>query len=126
MSLDTLKNNAIVAKAINDFSAGFADIKYNVTLASGVAQQVTVPNDLGLGIQGKKNALVLALIKIKVGDTVWVARNTTATLPTGTISLCDEELLAPINCRTVYGNDTLSFITSDTTAVLWVGFYSPK
>ncbi len=126
MSLDTLTNNAIIAKAQDDFSAIFADIKYNVTLASGVAQQITVPNDLGLGIQGKKNALVLALIKIVVGKTVWVARNTTATLPSGTISLCDEELISPVMCRAVYGNDTLSFITSETNAALWVGFYSPK
>lgn len=126
MSLDTLTNNAIIAKAKDDFSALFADIKYNVSLASGVAQQITVPNDLGLGIQGKKNALVLALIKIVVGKTVWVARNTTATLPSGTISLCDEELVSPVMCRAVYGNDTLSFITSEANTVLWVGFYSPK
>lgn len=126
MSLDTLTNNAIIAKAQDDFSATFADIKYSVSLAASTAQQITVPNELGLGIQGKKNALVLAVIKIVVGKTVWVARNATAALPSGTIALCDEELVAPVMCRAVYGNDTLSFISPDANTVLWVGFYSPK
>ena len=126
MSLDTLVNNAVIAKATNDFSSGFADIKYNVTLSVGDPQQVTVPNEIGLAIQWKKNALVLALIKIVAGKRVWVARNKTAALPTGTIALCDEELVAPVMCRAVYGNDTLSFITPETTADLWIGFYSPK
>jgi hypothetical protein len=91
----------------------FSDTNFKVTLASGVAQSITVPSD---------SSTYIALFSVGTGTNVWVARNTTATIPTGTIGATLSILNPP--ARTVYAGDTLSFVTDSTTADFGVSLYA--
>jgi len=90
--------------ALNTFSG---------VLAASTAQSVTVP----LGA-----SLYLAIFAYSTGGEVWVANNTTAAIPTGSIGLTSSQL-NPV-ARQVKPGDVLSFITPDTACNLNVSFYA--
>jgi hypothetical protein len=125
MSIKVLNQNSN-SRCFNDFTAEFADVKYNVKLASGVAQSVTAPYDVGLALQPNGKNAYDVLIKTSPTACVWVAKNTTAVVSGASFAACDEELIAGVTCRFVYAGDTLSFITEDTNAFVWVGFYAAR
>ena len=97
----------------NSFGLPFSEYMYNTTLASGVAQTLTVPSDYPKWI---------VVFGYEVGATVWVAHNATAAIPSVAFAKIVSEV-APV-ARSVKAGDTLSFITPDTNAQVGVIFYA--
>lgn len=95
------------------FGMDFSNSNFATTLAAGVAQSVTVPDDA---------QVYQAIIANETGTTVFCARNTTATLPSGSFAATSSQMLP--QSRRVYAGDTLSFITNDTSAYVSVSFYA--
>lgn len=97
----------------NGFGLKFSTDKFDVTLAMGTPQQITIPGNFERW---------LAIFNFNPGASVWVARNTVAVVPGGTIGSTNSDL-NPAG-REVFAGDTISFITSDTTAFAWVALYA--
>lgn len=95
------------------FSLPFTDTKKSVALATGVEQHFTVPSDVGR-----------VAIVTQPGTTVWVAHNSTAALPTGSIADTTSELNPGVREIKVNAGDTLSLITSDTSAEVGIQMYA--
>jgi hypothetical protein len=96
----------------NAFAPKFVLSKFNVTLASGAPQSLTVPSS---------NANWIALFAFEPSTKVWVANNATAAAPSGSFAAATSELNPA--ARSVKAGDVLSFVTDNTTAEVWVGFY---
>ena len=96
------------------YGTRFSDVGAAVTLAQGVAQTlITVPSD---------QQVWEAHFNFQAGSSVWVARNSTATFPTGTpASTVSEQNPGP---RTVYAGDTISVITRDLSADVGVMLFA--
>jgi hypothetical protein len=99
----------------NGFGLKMSDVIYSTTLASGVAQSLTIP------ISSIDSPRYLAIFTCEPGGVFAWARNNTAVLPGGSFALTTSEG-NPI-AREVKAGDVLSFITSDTTLMLWVSLY---
>ena len=97
----------------NGFGLQFSDSNFNTILATGVAQTVTAPTD---------NEYYLAIFAFEPGARVWVAKNTTAAVPSSSVAATNS-ILNPV-ARLVSSGDTLSFITNDTTVEIGVSFYA--
>jgi hypothetical protein len=96
----------------NGFGLMFADDKYSTTLASGVAQTLTIPSNASKW---------LAIFSYEPGGEVWVANNATAALPGGTMAAATSEMNP--TARQVKAGDILSFITPDTTLYIGITLY---
>lgn len=96
----------------NTFGLVPAANKYNTTLAATVAQTFTVPAKI-------PNAV--AIFFIEPGATVWVAHNTTATLPGGSVASTVSEGNPTV--WKVSGGDTISMISNNTTAEVGIKYY---
>lgn len=101
------------AQGYNAYAPQFADDKWQVTLQGGTAQSITIPSNF-------QNWIVA--FNYQGGTNVWVARNTTATLPTNTVAKSASELNP--GQRAVQAGDTISFITNNTTADFCVILYA--
>jgi hypothetical protein len=97
----------------NGFGLAFSDTNYNTTLAAGVAQSLTIPSD---------SAYYLVVFAFEPGATIWVADNQTAVVPGVSFAATFSDLNPA--ARLVKAGDVLSFITSDTTAVIGVSLYA--
>lgn len=97
----------------NTFGLIPSTIKYNTTLAAGVAQTFTTPSD---------QASYLAIFSMEPGASVWCALNTTAALPGGSVAATSSEL-NPTSWQ-VSSGDTISVISPNTTAEIGVKFYA--
>lgn len=97
------------------YGVPFADLEFSFTglLAANVAQSLTVP------VGADK---YLAIFAYSTGGEVFVANNTTAVIPSGSISNSVSDL-NPV-ARYVKAGDVLSFITPDTACRIKVGFYA--
>lgn len=96
----------------NSYILTNSDTKMQAILAANTAQSVTVPTDY---------LLYRAVFSFN-GAPVWVAINDTAAIPTGTFASTTSEL-SPVALE-VGAGDTISFITSQTTAEIGVKFYA--
>lgn len=96
----------------------FSDTKFSTTLTSGGgAQDVTVPNDSGMGGSVGASNFFLVTLKPQPGTTVRVSNEGTATLPGGAFASSNSETIPPNGMiMRVKGGSTLSFITPDTSA----------
>jgi hypothetical protein len=97
----------------NGFGLMFAGDNYATTLATGVEQTLTVPDNYNNW---------LAVFSFEPGSTVYISRNATATVPGGSFALTTSQLIP--TARQVQGGDVLHFITNDTTAAVGVSFYA--
>jgi hypothetical protein len=97
----------------NGFGLIPAEDKYSTTLAATVAQTFTVPDNFQNWI---------AVFSFEPGSSVWVAHNTTATLPGGSVASSVSELNPTV--WQVKGGDTISAISNNTTAEIGVKFYA--
>jgi hypothetical protein len=95
------------------YALPFADVKKGVVLASGVEQHFTMPVD------SPKYEIHFAY---ESGASVWVAKNATAALPTGTLADINSEL-NPIG-RVVNAGNTISLITNNDTCEVGVMIYA--
>lgn len=100
-------------QGFNAFAPAFSTTKYAVTLTGGAAQSITIPGD---------NENYIISFSYQPGTNVWIAHNTTATLPTTTITATNSEQNP--GQRIVQGGDTISFITNNTTADFGVVIYA--
>ncbi len=106
----------------NGYGIIFSDQKYKTTLATGVAQSLTVPNSMGMGGNGiYVKPVYLAVFSFTPGANVFVANNATAESPGASFSVSTSELNPA--ARQVEGGDVLSFITPDSAAYITVSFY---
>jgi hypothetical protein len=96
----------------NGFGLAFSDVKYAVTLASGVHQSFTVPSNF-------KEWMVI--FSYEPGVRVWIANNAAAADSTGTLATTTSEL-NPVG-RKVLAGDVIDMITPDTTAQIGVTLY---
>lgn len=99
----------------NGFGLNISNVIYSTTLAAGVAQSLTIP------ISSIDSPRYLAIFTCEPGGIFTWAQNDVATLPGGSFALTTSEA-NPI-ARVVKAGDVLSFITSDTTLMLWVSLY---
>lgn len=97
----------------NAFAPKFSDDKYSVTLTGGAAQSITVPSNY-------TNWIVS--FSYQPGCNVWVAKNATATLPSGTVGTTNSEQNP--GQRSVQAGNTISFITNNTTADFGLVLYA--
>lgn len=97
----------------NSFSLAFSDTNYNMVLAAGVAQSVTIPSD---------EDHYRVIFSFTPGASVWVANNSTAAAPSGASALSASQL-NPV-ARDVKKGDVLSLITTDTSAAVGVQIYA--
>jgi hypothetical protein len=97
----------------NAFAPPFSADKYAVTLTGGAAQQITIP--------GTYTNWIVSF-SYQPGTNVWVARNGTAAVPTGTVGTTNSEQNP--GQRTIQAGDTLSFITDNTTADFGIILYA--
>lgn len=101
---------------IDDFGLNFSKLLYSVTLSASSDTTLTVPS------VAKR---FKALIKIKSGGEVWIALNTTASVPAGaTFALTSSELINGTLCREVKAGDVLHFITATASTDVSVVFYA--
>ncbi len=107
----------------NGFGLPFSDLKYSTTLAANAEQTLAVP-DLVTGSYPKTftRARWIAIFSYQAGKTVWVANNATAVVAGASFAAVSSEM-NPV-ARMVDINDTLHFITADTTAIIGVTFYA--
>lgn len=97
----------------NGFGLQFSDNLYNTTLATGVAQTLTIPSE---------SEYYLAIFSYEPGGVLWMSRNGTAAVPGGSFAAVVSELNP--TARLVKAADVLSFITSDTTLMVGVSLYA--
>jgi hypothetical protein len=98
---------------VSAYAPYFAYDNYQTILSASVAQSFTIPSNYSIWC---------AIFSFTPGASVWVAKNTTATLPGGSFSTT----LSTLNPQARYVNagDILSFITSDTTDEVGVTLYA--
>lgn len=103
---------------VDDFSLGFATIKYSVALAGSSDTTLTIP---GSAPRYK------ALIKVGGAGIVWASLNATAAVPAGTtIAAVSSEIVTaevPI-CREVRAGDVLHLITATATTNVSIVLYA--
>lgn len=89
----------------------FSDTSFNALLVASTALSVTVP--------GGPERIYRAKFSVPYGQSVWVALNGTATVPTSGVSTsAPYQEFIDMNCvRYVKGGDTLSFISTGTPQV---------
>ena len=90
----------------------FSDKGMSVILAANTASTAfTVP--------GASNQIYRANFSVSASADVWVSKNGTAVIPTGTVTATiNQERINPFDsCRYVKGGDTLSFISTGTPQV---------
>lgn len=108
--MSTILNFGRDNSGFNAYAPMFAVDNYSATLAAGSAQSITVPSN---------NQAWVAVFSFTPGASIWVARNTTATIPVGATFASTSSILNP-GARTVFAGDTISIIT-DTTGGCDVG-----
>lgn len=113
MSTSTLLNMTRDINGYNAFGLQFAKDSYQTTLSASAAQSLTVPSNF---------AVWTAVFAYTPGAEVWVADNTTATLPSGSFSSTASQMNPTV--RQVLAGDVLSFITSNATADVGVSLYA--
>lgn len=92
-------------QTVNDFGLMFSDDKYDTKLAASTEQTLTVPSNA---------AKWIAVFKYTPNVEVWVANNSTATIPGSAFAATDSEMNP--DARIVAAGDVLHFIseTADT------------
>ena len=98
---------------LTDYGLNFTPVNKQTVLAATVEQHFTVP--FGFDIWE-------LIFSFEPGATVWVALNTTATLPGGSFSDTASQLNPAV--RRAKAGDTISFITNDTTAEIGISLYA--
>ena len=93
----------------------FSDTKYAGVLSENIPQSITVPNDANQYV---------AIFSIAPGADLWVACNSTAVVPTGTVSLTNSEQLK--STKLVNANDVISIVSPNDGATFGVVFYALK
>lgn len=101
----------------NGFGVPFSNNKYSAVLSSMAEQTVTVPETGNATYQN-----LIAIFSFEAGNSVWVALNATATIPSGSFAQTDSEL-NPAG-RYVKPGDILHFITADPQDQVGVIFYA--
>lgn len=97
----------------NGFGLMPCDDKFGMNLITGAPQTVTVPDN---------HQVWVAIFMLEPGDSVWVAYNATATIPSSTVAACNCELNPP--AWRVLAGDTISFATTDASITVGVKFYA--
>lgn len=107
----------------NGFGLQFSDTNSKVELAINTATSLTVPGSMGMGSNGiSATSQWIAIFQYDPGSTVWVANNTTASLPATSSFVSTLSQMLP-TARLVSGGDVLSFISAQT-AEVGVSFYA--
>jgi hypothetical protein len=101
----------------NGFGLPFSTHKYQCLLYAAIEETLVVPTT-GRSEYPK----ILAVFSTDPGDSVWVAVNEVAEVPTGSFSMSTSELNPA--ARILNQGDVLSFITSDTVDQIGVIFYA--
>lgn len=107
----------ISQQSVNDFSLGFASLKYSAALAATTDTTLTIPGNA---------SRYKAVIKVDA-NLVWVALNATAAVPAGTsFAATTSELISDNNalCREVKAGDVLHFYTATATTNVSVVLYA--
>lgn len=124
--MSTPFNQSVTRNVANDFSCQFSDSIYDATITSaGGAQTLTIPATGGIGASSTTANKYLAVIKVAPTKTVVVSKNATAVVNgTTTFGATGSELVRDTIARQVKAGDTLSFLTTDTSAYVSVILYS--
>lgn len=104
-------------QGLNAYAPQFSTDMYKATLATGVADDITVPSNF-------PNWIMYA--KCQPDGWAWCSRNDTAAVPSGgTFEASESDLVTgTIEFKmTVTAGDIISFITSNTTCDILVKFY---
>jgi hypothetical protein len=111
--MSTLANFGRDVQGFNAYAPAFAIDNFATTLSANTEQHFTVPSNFKHW---------LAVFSFNPGSNVWVANNTTATLPSGSFA----SILSVLNpaVRSVEAGDVLSFISADTTDYVGVTLYA--
>lgn len=99
----------------NGFGLSFPEAAAQGKLTASTEQTITVPNT----DTGKR---ILAVFSFESGDPVWIAKNTTATIPTGT-PVATRSIKGPV-AREVFSGDVLHIISSASDVEYGVEFYA--
>ena len=92
----------------NGFGLQFTGIFWQGLLSQGISQSITIPASPWSDCSN-----LILIFYFQPGSSVWVARNSTATFPSGAVTLCLSE--GNPTARQVYAGDVISFITNDAT-----------
>jgi len=95
------------------YAPQFTSDNYNVQLAESIAQSLTVPSNFNQWV---------AVFSFDPGLRIFVANNTTATVPGSSFAQSASQLNP--GARVVNAGDVLSFITPDVSAFITVSFYA--
>ena len=102
---------------LNTFGLPFnSDYQYSTTLATGVAQTLTIPASPYV------NNKWLAIFSPQVGSSIWIANNATAAIPGASFAAATSKNNP--TARMVSGGDVLSFITADNGSTIGVELYA--
>lgn len=108
----------------NGFGLTFTDTAYSATLAINTDTTLTVPSTIGIGKQGyASTAQMLAVFSFDPGQSIWVAKNSTAANPGGAAFAATASELNPA-ARLVSGGDVLHFYCTTANVNVSVSFYS--
>lgn len=89
----------------------FSDTNFMLLLAASTALPITVP--------GTSEQVYRAKFDFTIGQSIWVKKNGTATLPSAGVATAvqNQELLCFDTVKYVQGGDTLSFISAGTPSI---------
>lgn len=100
-------------QGFNAFAPEFGTNKWSATIVADADASITVPANYPNWI---------AVFSFQPGTNVWVANNTTATVPVGSTFDTTSSELNP-SARWVHAGDVLSFITDNVSADVGVSLY---
>ena len=113
-------NFATDQRGYNTFAMHQTDQKYGVILAQAAEQHMTAP---GISDASYGNRY-LVIFSIEDGSTVYIAINDTAAAFTGTLGAVTSEFKP--TPRIINPGDTISLITTDTSAIVGISLYVIK
>lgn len=96
----------------NGFGLQFSDTNFSATIAANADTTITVPSNSGMGGYGiQSSSTWIAIFSYTPGASVWVALNTTASVPAGATFASTQSQLNPA-ARLVKGGDIIHFISA--------------
>lgn len=109
----------------NGFGLKFTDTAYSCTLATSTDTSLAIPEYASIGgaaYYGNAEPKLIAIFSYDPGSSVWVAKNTAASVPAGSSFAATASELNP-SAREVSGGDVLHFFSAGTTINVSVSLY---